>query len=156
MPDQTDQQFTPTAAVLTDSLHIFKKDAFYVTADIYGTSAATSGNYGIILVARYPIEVLMITERHEVLGTDGGAVTLDVLNVPNGSAISSGTSMLAATFNLKATINTNVIKQGVALTAARVLEQGAAIGLKTSGTLTAVAGVHITIYFKNQGRGNYR
>lgn len=139
-----------------DTINIVKKDGFYCFADIYGATAQTAANYGIILVARYPIEVLQIVERHEVAGSSGSAVSLDVLNVPSGTAISAGSSMLAVAFNLKSTADTNVVKEGVALNSNRVLEEGAAIGLKTSGTLTALTGVHITIYFQNKGRGNYR
>lgn len=140
---------------LYDNINVFKKDGFYVTADLFGTTAATAANYGIILVARYSIEVLQIIERHEV-GASGAQ--LRILNVPNGTAPASGDSMLASTsfFDLNATANTNQIKQASDLNNFRIINQGDAIGLKTANALTGLTGVHVTIYFRNVGRGNYR
>lgn len=141
---------------LLDSIYVTVKDGIYITASIYGATAATAANYGVILIPRFPIEVLRITEVHETAGSDAGAVTLDVLNVDSGTAIASGNSMLVATFNLKSTANTPVYKQSVDLNGYRVLDETQRIALKTSGTLTDLAGVHITIYAKPYGRGQYR
>src|SRR5207244_2390156 len=114
-----------------------------------GTSAQTSGNYTRFFLPRLPCEIAWVSEIHSVLGTDGGAVTLDVVKVPSGSAVSAGTSLLASTFNLKSTINTPVTKEGTALTSTsggRSFVAGDAIGLLPTGTLTAVQNVHVTAY----------
>lgn len=135
------------------------KDSFITSITIPGTSATTSGNYGYVLTARLGVEVIGVAEKHETAGSDGGAVTLDVVKVPNGSAISAGTSILASTFNLKSTANTNVYKEGKNLTTTRfgrTLEPNESIGLRTSGTLTAVAGVHVCIYYRPVNQGSYR
>ena len=132
------------------------KDGFYATWTVAGTSAATAGNYPIFFTARFPCEVLRVTERHETAGSDAGAVTLDVMKVPDATAIASGSSVLASTFNLKSTANTLVSKQGVNLSANRQLKENQSLALLTSGTLTALVGVHVTVYLKYLGRGSYR
>lgn len=140
-----------------DFQELTNKDGYYFTVYVGGTAGATSGNYGRFATVRYPIQILRIDEIHEVLGTDAGAVTLDVVVVPNGSAISAGTSLLASTFSLKSTINTLQIKEKRNLsTAVRMVEPNQSLALKTSGTLTAVAGVCVTVYYKPYAKGSYK
>lgn len=92
-------------------------------------------------------EIVFAAEIHETLGTDGSAVTVDVVKVADGTAIASGTSLLATTFNLKATINTRQSRTLSAGTLAsdRIIYAGQTLGLKFSGTMTAVTGVNITV-----------
>jgi hypothetical protein len=122
-----------------------------VEATVQGTAAATAGNYpASFFIAPYPIEIVSVRERHEVLGTDAGAVTLMLKKVPSGTAVGSGTDTLSAGINLKATINTN---QSGALhgTAANLrLAAGDSLGLVTTGVLTAVAGVSVTVEYKRR------
>jgi len=139
---------------------IQNKDSYIQCISIPGTSATTSTNYGYVLTAReIALEILGVSEKHETAGSDAGSVTLDVVKVLDGSAISTGTTILTSTFNLKSTANTNVLKRGVDLSRAtniRYLQIGESIALKTSGTLTAVAGVHVCVYFKPANNGTYR
>jgi hypothetical protein len=139
---------------------IKNKDSYIQTTTIFGTLAATSTNYGYVLTARgIALEILGVSEKHETAGTNGGAVTLDVVKVPDGSAISSGSSILVTQFNLKSTANTNVYKDGRALKTTqdiRYLQIGESIALKTTGTLTDVAGVHVCIYYRPVNNGSYR
>lgn len=139
---------------------IKNKDSYIQCITIPGTSATTSGNYGYILTARgVALEIIGVLEKHEVAGSDLGAVTLDVLKVPNATAISAGTTILASTFNLKSTANTYIYKEGKDLSTAsgiRYLQIGESVALKTTGTLTAVAGVHVCIYYKPVFNGSYR
>jgi len=147
----------PTPGQLTDFRQLENKDGFYFSITIPGTSAQTAVNFGYIFTARFPIEILRVTEVHETAGTDAGAVTLDVLRVPSGTAIGSGTSILASTFNLKSTAATPVYKQGLNLSSTtRRLKENESLALKTSGTLTALADVCVTIYYQNYGRGSYK
>jgi hypothetical protein len=125
----------------------------YITHSVYGTTAQTATNYGIIFIARHPIEVMRITESHAVAGSDAGAVTLDVLKAGSGVAIASGITLLSSTFNLKSTANTPVVKEGMDLSSDRVLIEGDRIGLVVAGTLTALSDVHITIYYKEINTG---
>jgi len=128
----------------------------YITHSVYGTTAQTATNYGIIFTARHPIEVMRITETHAVAGSDAGAVTLDVKKAGSGVAIASGITLLSSTFNLKSTANTPVTKEGVNLSNDRILIEGDRIGLVVSGTLTALSDVHITIYYKEINQGYIR
>lgn len=128
----------------------------YITHSIYGATSQTATNYGIMFIARHPIEIIRITETHAVAGSDAGAVTLDVLKAGSGVAIASGTTLLSSTFNLKSTANTPVIKEGMDLSIDRVLIEGDRIGLVATGTLTALSDVHITIYYKEINQGYIR
>jgi hypothetical protein len=92
-------------------------------------------------------KLVSVTERHETLGTDGSAVTLDVVKSNSGTTMAGGTSLLASTINLKATINTTQSRSISAgtLAADNIILAGQCIGLKFSGTMTAVTGVCVTV-----------
>lgn len=92
-------------------------------------------------------EIVAAYERHETLGTDGSAVTADVVKAASGTAMGSGTSLLASTFNLKATVNTTQSRTLSAGTLAtdRILYAGQCLGINFAGTMTAVTGVSITV-----------
>ncbi len=141
---------------LTDYQTLSNKDGFYFTFRLGGALAQTAANYGYVFTARHPVEILRISEIHETAGTDAGAVTMDVLKVTSGVAIGSGTTILVAAFNLKSTAATLVFKQGVNFTSNRRLKENESLAFKTSGTLTDLAGVCVTIYFQNYGRGSYK
>lgn len=92
------------------------------------------------------------TEIHETLGTDGGAVSLDVVKCTGTTAASAGTTMLAAVFNLKATINTVVRKDvasgTLAAASSRRITKGDRIAIKFNGTLTALTGICVTLVLR--------
>jgi hypothetical protein len=115
--------------------------AFIAAAKVAGTAAATAANYGIFYVADRALILTAFTERHEVAGSDGGAVTLMLAKVPSGTAKGAGTDMLAAGVNLKAAADTNQAGALHATPANYTLAAGDALALVPSGTLTAVAGV---------------
>lgn len=135
---------------------ILRKDGFYVLRDLPGATAQTSTNYGQFFTAINPCEVLVVSEVHAVAGTDPGSVTLDIEKCTGTTAIGSGTSILTGTFSLKSTAYTPVRKSGTGLSSARALDPGDRLAWKTSGTLTALQGVQITLYIKHLGRGDYR
>lgn len=128
----------------------------YITYSINGATAQTATNYGIIYVARHPIEIMRVTETHKVAGSDAGAVTLDVKKASSGVAIASGTSLLSSTFSLKSTANTPVTKEGFNLSVNRLLKENDRIELVVSGTLTSLSDVNITIYYKETNQGYIR
>ena len=128
----------------------------YITHSLFGTTAQTAANYGIMFIARHPIEIMRITETHSTAGSDAGAVTLDVKKAGSGVAIASGVTLLGSTFNLKSTANTPVYKEGQNLSANRRLKEGDRIGIVTSGTLTALTDVQITIYYSETNQGYIR
>ena len=103
-----------------------------------------------LFVADCDCEIVSATEVHEVLGTDGGAVSADIVKASDGTALSGGTSLLASTFNLKGTINT-VQSRKVApgtLATDRTIRAGQRVGINFVGTMTAVAGVNITVILR--------
>ena len=128
----------------------------YITHSVYGATAQTATNYGIIFVARHPIEIMRIIETHAVAGSNAGAVTLDVKKAGSGVAIASGISLLGSTFNLKSTANTPTIKEGLNLSSSRLLKENDRIELVVAGTLTALSDVNVIIYYKETNQGYIR
>lgn len=112
---------------------------------IYGTDAATAGNYGTFFIARYPCYVSRFQEVHQTAGTDGGAVTLDLEKLTGTTAPDSGVSVLASALSLKATINTVQTATLTNTTANRSLAIGDRLCLKDSGVLTSVANVVVLL-----------
>lgn len=135
---------------------VARKDGFYITVNLVSTSAQTAANYGQFFTATSPCEVLIASEVHSVAGTDAGTVTLNIEKLTGTTALGSGSSILASTFNLKSTAYTPVQKSGMALSSSRQLATTDRLALKTSGTLTALQGVQVTLYIKPLGKGDYR
>ena len=102
-------------------------------------------------------EIVFAAEIHETLGTDGSAVTADIVKVADGTALASGTSLLATTFNLKATVATRQTRQLSAGTLAsdRIIYNGQTLGINFAGTMTAVTGVHITVVLNRLRRPSW-
>lgn len=115
-------------------------------ATLPGTQPATAANYGVFFTNNTDqvLEVTDVSERHETAGSDGSAVTLQVAKVPSGTAKGSGTSVLSAGLNLKGTADTNQ-RGGIVATAARLIGPGDSLALVPTGTLTAVAGLCVTV-----------
>ncbi len=139
------------------------KDSYSQCIAIPGTQAQTSGNYGYVLTARaVGLEIIAVGAKWETAATDLGTVTLAVVKVADGSAISTGTNLLASSFNLKTTADTWVYKAGKDLVSStttrfgRYIEPGESVALKVSGALTSLAGVHVCVYFKPANNGSYR
>lgn len=110
----------------------------------------------VFFTAYQAMEVIAVSEVHAVLGTDAGAVTLDIEKLTGTEAPGAGTSILATEFNLKSTINTVVTKNGRLLSTARQLKPTNRLALVATGDLTAVDNVQVTLYLKFSGRGDYR
>jgi len=137
-----------------DELRIRKTDGFFgvtlpVVVRIQGTLAQTAANYlTTFFRAQRTYEVIEVSERHENPGTDGGAVTVMLNKVPNGTAPASGTSILTAGLNLKATANTDQAGSITTVISDRRLVQGDSLALESSGTLTSVVGVTVTVLLR--------
>lgn len=126
-----------------------------------GPNAAllTSPNVSLF-IADTDYELVKVQEVHETLGTDGSAVTLDIVKATTTQAAASGTTMLSSTFNLKATINTVVTKSkgttGLTATLAnRRLLVGNRIALKFGGVMTSVTGVLVQMWLVRLRRPAY-
>jgi len=116
-----------------------------VTVNIVGTLAATSTNYPIFFTADRPCTVVSVREVHGTLGTNGSAVTLQVQKLTGTTALGSGSDLLATAINLKGTINTVQSPNLVSSSAVQLLA-GDRLALKTTGTLTSVADVQVTVF----------
>lgn len=131
------------------------KDSYTVPGELHVSqnipAGAAAADYdGRMFIANESWEVVEIREVHQTLGTDTGAVSLQVNKVPSGTALASGTSMLATAFDLKASIN--VPRTGALTTTAADLQlaAGDSIGLETAGTLTAVDGVTVQVVLRKR------
>lgn len=117
----------------------------WVHTSVPGTSAATATNYGVFWIAPMACSVSQVWEVHQTLGTDGGAVTVNLEKLSGTTAPDSGSTILATAFSLKATINTVQTGTLVTTQATKTLAKGDRLCLKDSGVLTAVAGVTLLI-----------
>ncbi len=141
---------------MTQYQKIENKDGNEITVSLPGTLSATATNYGVFFIASRPIEIMKIKEAHTTAGSDAGAVTLQIEKLTGTTALDSGSTLLTTAFNLKGTANTVVSYEGTRLTSSRQLVEGDRLALKDAGTLTDLAGVCVTIYYKYLGQGHYR
>lgn len=98
-------------------------------------------------------EVTEVMEEHTTAGSNGGAVTMDVVKAASGTAVAGATSLLQSTFNMKSTADTPVRKTKansglVVAQGTRTLTAGQKLGLDFTGTLTALAGVCVTVILR--------
>lgn len=136
-----------------DVLH---KDGFYVSHTLVGATAQTDANYGIFFTAYWPCEVLWVGVRYAT--NNGAALTLQLVKVPDATAVASGSSMLATAFNLNTTADTIQTRSGLTLLRAGTtqLDTNEALGIVKTGTLTSIAHLTLTVYLKMLGRGDYK
>ena len=113
---------------------------------VYVLDGTASADYTTcFFIANRQYKLVSVTERHEIKGTHGSAVTVMLNKVPSGTAPASGVSMLAAGLNLKSDINVNQSGTITATVANTVLKAGDSLALETTGTLTAVRGVTVSV-----------
>jgi hypothetical protein len=108
-------------------------------------------NYGInaeavdtwIFVADTDYEVTRVVCIPRVAGSDGSAVTADVMKASGTTAPGSGATVLSAadSFNLKGTADTLQTGTLVAAQASRRLAANDRLGVNFTGTLTAAVGL---------------
>lgn len=103
---------------------------------------------GTIFIANDAWVITKIEEVHSVLGTDGSAVTAQVMKCTGTQAPSAGTAMTTGTFDLKGTVET--VQSGTLSTTPThyTLADGNRIAVDYTGTLTSLAGGVITIHMK--------
>lgn len=132
----------------SDIVAAAKFNDIHITHTLAGTAAATAANYGKIYTAPYPVTVISMYEVHTTAGSDGGAVTLGLERLQGTEASGSGDDLLSAAMNLKSTAETPVKASLTATTALLTLQRGDRLNLVDTGTLTAVAGVSVTIVLR--------
>ncbi|NLG03893.1 MAG: hypothetical protein GX567_08725 [Clostridia bacterium] len=140
-----------------DFIQLENKDGNEIMVSLPGALSATATNYGVFFIAQRPIEIVKIKESHTTAGSNAGVVTLQIEKLTGTEALDAGSGVLKTAFNLKGTANTVISYSGYAgLTDARILKEGDRLALKDSGTLTDLAGVCVTIYYKYANNGHYR
>ena len=117
----------------------------YIHHTIYGADADTAANYGVFWTAPFDCTVTEVREVHQILGTDAGAVTLNIEKLTGTQALDSGVDVLASTIDLKGTINSVVTGTLTATLADKRLVRGDRLALDDTGTLTALVGVSVII-----------
>ncbi len=97
-------------------------------------------------------EVVAVSEIHAVAGSDGAAVSLQLTKDTGTTAPGAGTDLLtnntAAGFDLKGTANTTQAGALITTAATLRLAAGDRLSVDFAGTLTAVAGLHLTVVLK--------
>jgi len=95
------------------------------------------------------LEVLAIQQIHSILGTDAGAVNLQVTKDTGTNAPGAGTNLLTnnsdAGFDLKAAVNTRQKGLLAASQDSLTLRAGDRLAVDFAGVLTAVAGVQVFV-----------
>lgn len=119
-----------------------------ISHTLVGTEAATAANYGAFHIVTKPCVVEEVRESHSTVGSDGSAVTVGLEKLTSGTAPGSGVSALASEFDLKGTINVPVKGTLSATPANLQLAIGDRLALDDTGTLTAVAGLTMTVVLR--------
>lgn len=98
----------------------------------------------IFYIAPAPFKIISATERHITVA--GQAGTMQVEKIPSGTAIGSGTNVLATAFDLTSTASTNVTVLGSATLATASVAKGEALaGKVASGAATSYANGSLSI-----------
>lgn len=118
---------------------------------IFGTNAACVDTW--LWRADADVEVIAVHKNQAAAGTDAGAVTLMLEKVASGTAIGSGTDILASTLNLKSTADTAVAGTLHGTAANRRIPQGQWLCADFTGVMTAVAGLGLTVVVRRYGEG---
>lgn len=122
-------------------------NSLYIPFNLFGTSAATATNYGVIFIAPFPCSVYSVKESHQTAGTDGGAVTLSIEKLTGTQALNSGVEIMTP-LSLKGT--KDMVVNGVLSDVISNVNMatGDRLALKDTGTLTSVAGISLMITIK--------
>jgi hypothetical protein len=135
-----------------DELRILKESGYFgvtlpITFRLGVVLAATAANWSApFFIANRTYEVISVTERHEVAGTVG-TPTVMLKKVPSGTAPAAGTYVLSSGISLSATANVNQ-SGSIIQTSVRRITSGESLSLVTTGTLTSVAGVTVSVLLK--------
>ena len=128
-----------------------------ISSHVLGTAAQTSSNYGhffinplyltagqTVLKPAGGMTILTMTEVHGHAGSDAGTVTVGICILNPGDNSFSGATPIHS-FNLKSTANTPSFSTLIQGATPAVLYQGQRLALQTSGTLTDVDDVLVTV-----------
>jgi hypothetical protein len=123
----------------------------YVPVQFWMAANASLADQAFFIADR-AYNVVAIYEVHSTAGSDGSAVNLQVTKDTSTDAPGAGTNLLTnnadAGFNLKGTANTVQTGTLVATAASLKLAAGDRLAVDFAGTLTALAGVVVTVYLE--------
>jgi hypothetical protein len=91
-------------------------------------------------------EIVQAVAIWDVVG--GASAAADVKIVPTATALASGTTALASTFDLTTGARTAVNKALTTTAANRIVKPGDALAVDTSGTLTGLTGLVVQVYLR--------
>ena len=146
-------------------------DKFGITQSVFisGTNAQTATNYGQFFIAPFPMNVLFVGYKHIVAGTGNGTIKLqssanssgtltDLLVDSSNADTSFDTTKAANTVFFASGTNTGIANQvaNLKLQSTPHLNTFDSLTLTTSGTLTTLQSVTITVYLGATNSGRYR
>jgi len=137
----------------TSADRILRKDGFYLSFPFLGVAGSVAANYDQVWTCRHPMEIMRVSAVWSVASSSG---TLQLEKLTGTQAPGAGVALLATTISTAGAANTVVTRELQALTASRQLKEGERLAFIDAGTLTSLAGLHITLYCKFLGRGDYR
>lgn len=117
-----------------------------LTHTIIGADAATAANYGVFYIVPFACYLTKFQEVHQVAGSAGGSVTVNLERLTGTQAPDSGTNMLDAGMDLKDTANEIHTSPYLAENLTRrTLAVGDRLCLKDTGTLTSVSNLTVLV-----------
>lgn len=116
------------------------------------TAAAATAPDAYIFIADDYYTVMSSRARYSVAG--GSGAQADVKKVASGTALASGTTVLASVYDLTATADTSYSKALSSTAASLELSPGDALAVDTGGTLTGLAGLNIQVVLRPNGVRN--
>lgn len=145
---------------------IVRKEGQILTEVLRDTQPQTAANYTVFFTFYHPMELVAAYAVWGTAATGGGSGALQLEKLTGTTAKGSGDTILATAWDLTATANTPVLKLGTDfdLTAATVATDGLArtqfapgerIALKSSGTITAIKDLTVSLYFRGINKGHY-
>jgi hypothetical protein len=150
---QFNENYSPTERDVFANEDVIRKDGFLVHVPFLGTAGATAANYDQFFTAMRPMEILVVSECHSVASSSG---TLQIEKLTGTQAPGAGSTILLTTISTAGAANTVITRQGPQqLSTARTLKPGDRLAFIDAGTLTGLVGLHVTLYCKFVGRGDY-
>ena len=150
--DRLSVDFAGTLTALAGVVMIVVLQPVFKTFDVtFNLNANAALADQCIFIAQRPCKLIMASEVHSTLGTNGSAVTLQLEHERGTDAPGAGTALLSnntnAGFDLKATINTVQVATFKS-TGILYIARGERISIDFAGVLTAVAGLVVTLTFE--------
>jgi hypothetical protein len=108
-----------------------------------------------VFIAPYAMTITGIQEVHATAGNDAGAVTVNLTKDVSGVVPGAGTTIMSGTFDAKGTANTVGSATLSSDPNVLTLAAGDRIGVNFVGTVTALAGLVITLKVTPGGKGDF-